>query len=180
METVVQLRKKGLVVIPEPVRIALNLKEGDIIRVDVKGLGKHEEYIGRRILTEDNGNYVKKSPIENAIVTLQTGVVTHRLELPKEDGYGIEMILKDANNEEIPEGSKIKLCKEKTVSGEIISSDDYEYRDLKKRIVPKKNISLLFNEQLALYVEEKNIKKPIYPENIKFIVDVYEKQQDWH
>lgn len=179
METVVQLRKKGLVVIPEPVRIALNLKEGDIIQVDIKGFGKQDEYIGRRILTEENKNYIKKSPKEDAIVTLQTGAVKHRLELPKEDGYGVEMVLKDANNEEIPEGSKIKLCKEKTVSGNIISSDDYEYRDLKRRVIPKKDISFSYDEQLALYVEEKNIKKPIYPENIKFIVDVYERQQGW-
>ncbi|MCZ7398227.1 MAG: AbrB/MazE/SpoVT family DNA-binding domain-containing protein [Candidatus Methanoperedens sp.] len=180
METVVQLRKKGLVVIPEPVRIALNLKEGDIVQIDVKGDIKHEEYIGRRILTEDNADYVKKNPKENAIVTLHTGSVTYRLELPKEGGYGIEMVLKDANNEEIPEGSIIKLCKEKTISREIISSDDYEYRDLKRRVVLKKNISLLFDEQLALYVKDKNIKNSINAENIKFIVDIYEKQQDWY
>ncbi len=38
--TTIQIRKKGLVVIPEPVRIALGLKDGDIIEVDIKKVEK--------------------------------------------------------------------------------------------------------------------------------------------
>jgi AbrB family looped-hinge helix DNA binding protein len=40
METTVQLRKKGQVVIPEPVRIALNLVDGDILQIDVRKFDK--------------------------------------------------------------------------------------------------------------------------------------------
>jgi len=38
METTVQLRKKGQVVIPEPVRIALNLADGDLLQIDIRKL----------------------------------------------------------------------------------------------------------------------------------------------
>ncbi len=46
MEATVQLRKKGQVVIPEPVRIALNLNEGDILQIDVKKIEKPKEKAG--------------------------------------------------------------------------------------------------------------------------------------
>lgn len=39
MKTTVQLKKRGQIVIPEPVRIGLKLKEGDILEIEVN---KHE------------------------------------------------------------------------------------------------------------------------------------------
>lgn len=39
MKTTVQLKQRGQIVIPEAVRIALTLKEGDIIELDVKKHG---------------------------------------------------------------------------------------------------------------------------------------------
>lgn len=36
MNTIVQLKKRGQIVIPEAVRIALELKEGDLLDIDVK------------------------------------------------------------------------------------------------------------------------------------------------
>lgn len=39
MKTTVQLKKRGQIVIPEPVRIALKLQEGDILEIEVN---KHE------------------------------------------------------------------------------------------------------------------------------------------
>jgi len=36
MKTTVQLKKRGQIVIPEPVRIGLKLKEGDILEINVE------------------------------------------------------------------------------------------------------------------------------------------------
>ena len=36
METVVELKKRGMITIPEAMRKALNIKEGSILSIDVK------------------------------------------------------------------------------------------------------------------------------------------------
>jgi len=40
MRTITQLKKRGIVIIPEAVRIALNLKENDILQIDVEKIKK--------------------------------------------------------------------------------------------------------------------------------------------
>ena len=43
METVVELKKRGMITIPEAMRKALNIKEGSILSIDVKEIISYKD-----------------------------------------------------------------------------------------------------------------------------------------
>ncbi len=144
------------ITIPEEIRLAERITQGDLIEIEVRNLGKHEECI-KRILTNNDRDFFKvnsQGNIRVATLKLSPSATTQRLIIPTKEGYGIKLTFKDANGDNIPDEALIELRKENISSSKLIGQ--HEYREFKKEIKPPKNqINISSPEQLAIYVEEK-------------------------
>lgn len=181
--TLIVTDKNFRITIPEEVRVAEGIRQGDIIEVDVKNLGKQEDWDCRKkIFTEQYYNNVKIDSTKNAIITLLPGATTNRIRIPTAAEYGIELTLKDTEGNELPDSAIITLWKQKlhlfdssAPSGDWL--EDCTYGELKRKVKPRNEILILPDELLALYLTgNEYIKKGIHPENIRFTVDLCTKR----
>ncbi len=155
--TLIVIDKNFRITIPEEIRIAERITQGDIIEIDVKNLGKYERECMKRIITNNDREFFKINSQGNkgiAAIKLSPAATTQRMIIPATEGYGIKLAFKDAHGDEIPDDTIIELWIEDHRSGKLIGQ--HEYREFKKEIKPIKNkINVSRGEELVIYVEEK-------------------------
>ncbi len=172
--TLIVTDKNFRITIPEEIRTVEKIRQGDMIEIDVKNLGKHEDWeCIKRILTKKD---IRKNFLEvncqryngAAIIGLQPIDRGSLLSIPPTEGYGIKLTLNDAQGTEIPDDAIIELWKERISGngGQLLG--EHEYREFKKEVKPLRDkISLSSGEELVIYVESKYAGL-IYPEYLEF------------
>lgn len=177
--TLIVTDKNFRITIPEEIRMAEEIKQGDMIEIDVKNLGKHDDwYCRKKIFTKDHNEHIRIVTKKSAIVSLLPGTTATRIRIPTTGEYGIQLTLSDSNGIDLPENVIIRLWKEKQISfdGHAPSGDwleDCTYAELKRKFKPRNEILISPDELLALYIEENEyVKKGIGVENIRFTVDL--------
>ncbi len=127
----------------------------------------------KRILTNENQEFFKKNSQGNkgiAILKIFPWATVQYISVPATKYYGIKLMFKDANGNEIPDDAIIEFWKENISGGEPIAQ--HEYREFKKEITPLKNqIKVSSGENLVIYVEEKYAGK-IPNIEFRFAVDL--------
>lgn len=169
--TIIVTDKNFRVTIPEEIRIAEGIRQGDIIEVDIKAIRKQEDWDCKDyIFTEEESNFVKinsERGERNAIIKLSPAATDQRINV-----FGIKLLLKDADNNEISDDIIIMLCKKEKYKGNSELVGKYEYGDLKRKVTLKSKISLSFYEELGVYAD-KNIRS----EKIRFYADLCVRKQ---
>lgn len=178
--TIIVTDKNFRITIPEEIRMAERITQGDMIEIDVKNLGKHEDRdCIKKILTNKDKDFFKiNSKGNNRIATIKLfpWATTQRISIPVMEGYGIKLKFNDANGNEIPDDAIIELWKEKISEGHPLG--EYEYKELKKGITPLKNqINIYPSEELVIYVEEKYAGK-IQNIEFRFAIDLCVKREN--
>lgn len=174
--TLIVTDKNFRITIPEELRIAEEINQGDIIEIDVKNIGKPKEWDCRDdILTKADGDYVKTNSKcfgKNAIITLKPVSTRQRINVNR-----MKLTIKDADNNEISDDTILILRKGDETIGKSSEVGKYTYGDLKREVTLQKKASLSYYETLAIYLKE-DVGKENNPETIIFYVDSCEKQDD--
>ncbi len=168
--TIIVTDKNFRITIPEELRTAERINQGDIIEIDVKNIGKPKEWDCRDdILTKDDGEYVKinsKCFGINAIITLKPISTDQRINVNR-----IKLTLKDTDKNVISDDTILVLRKGDDTIGNYSEIGKYTYGDLKREVTLQNKASLSFYETLAIYPKENYVGKEINPETIIFYVD---------
>jgi len=168
--TIIVTDKNFRITIPEELRVAEGINQGDIIEIDVKNIGKPKEWDCRDdILTKADGDYIKTNSKGfgiNAIITIKPVSTEQRIIVNR-----IKLTLKDADNNEISDDTIFVLRKGDETIGNYSEIGKYTYGDLKREVTLQNKASLSFYETLVIYLKENYVGKEINPETIIFYVD---------
>ncbi len=162
---------KHRIVIPNEIWEVENLKEGDLIEIDIK---KIEGWVcEKRIKITEKSNFVKINPSEKideaSIIVLPA--YNYRLSIPEGKGYTMKLTLKRADVD-VPDDTIITLYKEDAfLQNKGPQMYNYNYGSLKYGTGLNKKIDLNDRYALGIYVEDKNHIK-IHPENIKLEIEM--------
>lgn len=163
---------KHRIVIPNEIWEVENLKEGDLMEIDIK---KIEGWVcEKRIKITEKSNFVKINPsdkIDDASIIILPAY-NYRLSIPEGKGYIMKLTLKQADVD-VPDETIVTLYKEDTFlqnKGPLLYK--YNYGALKTygaRL--SKQINLDDRYALMVYVEDKNYRK-IHPDYIKLEIEL--------
>ncbi len=136
----------------------------------------------KKIITNENKVFFKinsQGLDRIAIIKLFPWATTQCLSIPPTKWYGIKLILKGTDGNEVQDDAIIKIRKEDISKGTSEPIGEYEYRQLKRDEVtsPESQVTIKHREELVIYAEEKYAGK-VYLENFRFIVDLCVKQQE--
>lgn len=164
---------KHRIVIPNEIWEVENLKEGDLIEIDIK---KIEGWVcEKRIKITEKSNFVKINPndkmVDASIIILPA--YNYRLSIPEGKGYTMKLTLKQADVD-VPDDTIITLYKEDRFlqnKGPLMYKYNYGALKTHGAGLSKQQINLDDRFALVIYVEDKNYRK-IYPENIKLEIEM--------